>query len=490
MPDTTTEKTAAQLPYFGLGGDLTGFGYGYGSRTTTTVGGGTQAILPMVAAVVGSAAYEGKNPYANVGYGGGAFGSLPGFGIPFAGTYETYRRMSAHPTLVLAAAAVFCPILAAGWSIEVDEKRAPKKAKEYVENYVMPRRTGLLRDALRALRMGWSGFENVFATKDGWTVLGKAKYLMPDRTEIRTDPHGNFAGLRQGMVTIDGDAAMIYTYDREGDNWHGRSRHENARRAWSNYLAVEDNLYRLGIKAASIVAKIGAPPNAATTVPDSDQDTKVQARGIASALSSGQSIYYPNMVGLSPDDIARNAELAGKSFWSIETLDVGNPGPMATSLIEQLRYYDALLVRAWLVPERSVIEASQSGSRADSESHGGITTADCDQVHADIVDTINGQLLDPLIRENFGVKAVGTVKLRPRPLIDEQRIVAEDFIKALLANNATIGEVVRHTKMREMMDKLNIPQNDLEWDDGAEMQGVAAAGGKLDQPPRPDDVVE
>src|SRR2546421_8375566 len=47
-----------------------------------------------------------------------AFSQLPGFAPPLPGTYATYRRMSAHPTLALARSIVTAPILASAWSCE------------------------------------------------------------------------------------------------------------------------------------------------------------------------------------------------------------------------------------------------------------------------------------------------------------------------------------------------------------------------------------
>src|SRR5947199_7338439 len=57
-------------------------------------------------------------PAQSVASAGIAFSQLPGFAVPSPGTYATYRRMSAHPTLALAKSIVTAPILASSWSCE------------------------------------------------------------------------------------------------------------------------------------------------------------------------------------------------------------------------------------------------------------------------------------------------------------------------------------------------------------------------------------
>src|SRR5581483_2485372 len=132
---------------------------------------------------------------------GAALGGLSGFGPGPAGSYATYRAMSAHPTLALARSIVTAPILAGSWSMTSDDG-APDEWRTFISAQINRIRPPLVRDALRALEFGWYGFEKIFDIVDGRLVLRALKPLLPELTEILVDAGGNFAGLRQPEVTL------------------------------------------------------------------------------------------------------------------------------------------------------------------------------------------------------------------------------------------------------------------------------------------------
>lgn len=445
---------------------------GYGFSDLLTQGSSSTGIgfwaPPTVKALLGSGTVDGTNPYSPPAYAMTLPGvMLPGYGNPWPGTYSVYRAMSAHPTLALAIVATISPILGCEWTIEADKKKAPAEARDFIGDLFLPMRQRILNECLRSLEFGCKQFEQVLGIVDGYMSLVRLKPLLPDFTLILLDEHGNFDGLSQAGVTLEAANAFVCTYGREGDNWYGRSRHEDCRRAWSNWLADSDNLYRLGTKAASIIPHIGYPPS--PQVQDGTGKTVTayeQAMTIAAGMTAGRAVAYPNLANLEIDDIRSRPEMAKSSLWNIGTIDMGDSGPAQLALINQLRYWDVQMVRAWRKPERSLLQADTAGSRADSQSHGDISDADCDMIHAGIVEQINQQVVDNLLAINFGESSRGTVRIAPVPLVNEQRLTDQKLLNAILENPQALPELIDHLDMDAWLDRTGLPRNALHgpWD--------------------------
>jgi hypothetical protein len=416
-------------------------------------------------ALYGSGAVDGRNPYAPPGLlpitaGPTMGGMLPGYSKPWPGTYATYRVMAAHPTIVLAAAAVILPVLAAEWQVTADKKKAPAGAEEFISDLLIPQRGRIVSECLRSLTFGSYAAEIVHTIKDGFWTVAKFKWLLPELNEYLVDEHGNLAGIRNGTVVVPAAKSFVHVCDREGDYYYGRSRMENCRRTWANWLAVDDNLYRLGVKVASIIPRVGYPPGEGLDEAGKKINNAEGARRVAYGMTEGRPVTFPNLSNLSLDDLKDLPNAAKLSLWSIDTIDMGNTGPAQSALIEQLKYMDMLIVRAWGQPERSVLEATRSGSRADSESHGDLATAGAEAVHESIVDSINRQVVDPLIRANFGEEAVGTVRLEAVPMVDERQDIDRAILDGMAANPTAFIEALRHTDMDALMDRLGAPRNE------------------------------
>jgi hypothetical protein len=122
-----------------------------------------------------------------IAQGGVGVSQLPGFIAPQPGTYEVYRRMSAHPTISLARSIVTAPILASSWTFETrrpdGKKRRPgstatdaidhhlDERSQFIQRQMESIRTPFLVEALRALEFGWRPFEKIFDVRAGRIVL-------------------------------------------------------------------------------------------------------------------------------------------------------------------------------------------------------------------------------------------------------------------------------------------------------------------------------
>lgn len=446
MPSTKTKRQD------GWGASLMGWaGHWFGGKTAS----GT-TIQPPGAAARGSGAFEGRNPYDYVlpGYAGfngdpTAFGGIPGIGgIRWPGTYSTYRIMMAHPTVALTRASVFAPVLAGSWFYESHAEDENEDACELVQKTFEKIRQRILGDALRSLDFGFQAFELTWdKDRDGYSVP-TAKPLLPELTTIVVDDNGNVTGIKNGDVTLKVGEFLLINYDVEGSNHYGRSRLENIRRVWANYLAIEDKAFQLDSKAAGIIPLIYFPADTrlpGTNDPNSggtDQSNFAVARRIASDVREGRGVAVENFAGQADGTPEQAAALADKSDWKIETVDIGNAGPSQSAILEKLKYYDQMLVRGYLRSERTVIEANTAGSRADAESHSaGISDTDTDLVHASIVEQINRQVVDEMLALNFGEAARGTVWISPREVVDERRATMSLLLQSALSDPMLRGEL-------------------------------------------------
>ena len=403
-------------------------------------------------------------------------GQVPGFLPPQSGTYGVYRRMSGHPTLALAKSIVTAPILAGSWSFEArrpDGKRPRRNPPgdgvrsdpidrlledrcRFIQRQIEPMRTAFLVEALRALEFGWRPFEKVWEVNNGQVILTRLKPLLPDFTYLQVDAHGNFAGIVQMEVRLPVDKAFIYTYDGEAGNLYGRSRHENARQAWSCWQQVDDRTAQLATKVSAIIPLVHYPIGQSRDANGQQRDNGDLADVILNGLGSGRGVKLPNLFA-STEDPRLSAELAGKSSWMVSFLEAANAAHNLTGLTERQRYYDALMFRAWLRPERVGLE-SKHGSRADASKHTETGLTDSELLHADICDQLNRGVVDEILTYNFGVDSAGSVYVSPSPLQETKRALLQKLLEAVWGNTSTLKQFLAQTDMDAVFDVLEIPR--------------------------------
>jgi hypothetical protein len=446
-------------------------------------------------------------------------GTVMANGRPMPQSIAIYRAMSKYPTLRLAKYAITLAILAAEWMVEIDEelleqpdKPEPEKpadkpddkppveasdpidptepeqdeqpeiptlpadpvamfAKEIIERELVERRVSLMRDCLRALEYGFQSFEPVAGekiAKDGQPYLGwtKIKALLPEGVDIVTDPHGNLVAITADGIRLDKGEFVHLAYEIEGDNWFGQSRHESAYRDWTNALQTEDELMAGVRKGVGKSVHVGVMPDEVGSdglpllygtdgkTPKNLADGKEIARAVANGLPVS---YYRS--GIAAHEISNDPKLADAETTKVEIFDGGNPGPTITAGITVCERFDKKLVRAWLRPERSLLEATTAGSRADAESHGDMSTMDAEATHEWIVDELNAQLVDPLVRENCGEQYVGKIKLVAVPIADEQRAMMAKLFDVLMGDGNVVGkfaEALGDKGMQHLIEKLGL----------------------------------
>ena len=399
---------------------------------------------------------------------------------PGTGDYRTYRAMRRHPTVALARAVAQAPNLTAGFAVQSDEGN-DDPAREAVDDMVESLWPFLVHNMLYALDYGWQPFEKVWALDGSLLTVCKMKPLLPDNTQILTDAHGAFAGLKQGNTTLPPENSFVMTYDQEGGNLYGRSRHENIRDEYNNAKALLKKQDQYNAKVSSVVPIIEYPEGSSRDRNGAEQDNYKLAEKVLQSLGSGHGVAMPNTLARFASDLVRQgASLEDMKAWHLQFLEVrGNHG---SGFVEQRRYSDALLMRGWLIPERVATEG-QLGTKAESVAHADIALMIADQFFESVIRHANWYLVDPFVAYNFGVARVGSVRLESVGLDRAQREFYRTLLDKVLGNPQNIDVLLDLLEVREMAEALGLPvteQEDLttpEPDEGDEPE------------PKPDDVL-
>lgn len=372
--------------------------------------------------------------------------------------YATYRRMRKTPTVALVRAAACAPIKMAEWSVEADEG-VPDDATELVQSVLTPLWADLMKNALYALDYGWSASELVWGLKDGATVIERVKPLWIDDTQpLVTTEHGRLVGVRQRGVDLLGAKAFTYTYDGEAENPFGRSRHENIREnAWAPWVATAKKQADYLAKVAGVIPIMHYP---AGEQPDGAngqmRDNAETAAATLSNLHRGSGIAIPwDFPAWAETMLNRGIDPTQLVSWQVSFLET--KGDHSGGFGNALRYYDSLICRGWLVPERAITEG-QAGTKAEAEAHGDIAVAVAAETFGEIVQAINRQVVDPLIGTNYGPSLVGKLRVKGAPLVDADKAFVRQLVASILTAPGNAELLFATTDFDAMLDQARIPK--------------------------------
>lgn len=394
------------------------------------------------------------------------FGSW-GLGPPLRAGYSVYRQLLRIPSLALVRGDVFGSILGGSWSIDADEG-TPELAKTLLEQTILPQRTCILRHALRSLDFGFSPFEIVKAVKGGRRVIA---YFKPLRWEMTTilerQSTGEFAGFKQHgtdgqRIELLVPDAWLYTSDGEPGELRGRSRLENCREAASKWLEVQTRIGRLIDKESGSVVVVTYPPGSGRD--ENNAVSSNRAIGESTAMNAAAGTAYlavENALGaLTPlqrksATVDQIAELLKLKLWGIDNVSMGGNGMAIAAMQAYAAYLDTQMIRAYLRPERGLIEG-QHGTKAEAASHTDTGTTDSERIEADIVEGLNCGPVDDFLADNFGDELRGKVRIKAHPLRDVQEGIDTALIHDLATNTATADEFYRTYDVDAIVERRGI----------------------------------
>jgi hypothetical protein len=392
--------------------------------------------------------------------------------------------MRFNPTVAIARIAATAPIRAAGFAIEAPDLEDDSEPVKFITSQFKDRWTSIKREMLLALDYGWYGAEKVYEAEGGRIVLKQIKGLLPTETEIKTDKGtGEFVGFVQGPVTVDSSKCMLFTNDKEYGNYYGLSRHENIREtAWHPWCETLKKMAQYVTKSAGILPYLEYPMGQSYDKNGALVDNHDIAQKVLTSLGTGSGVAMPRTYikdATELQDMIRNGvDISKLRAWQLSFLEVASGH--GAEFVEMLRHFERLMLRGWLVPERTIAEGT-TGTRADAEAHADVAIVAAQETLSEMTDAVNKQVVDQLLLANFGQSMVGKVYIATPPLERSKANMIRGLITQILTNPNNTDLALRALDVDAMLDISEVPKRDKTVDLLGEMDEADAATGEPTQ---------
>ena len=370
--------------------------------------------------------------------------------------------MRNDPTLALLRQLWIAPILSAGWSVEADDD-ASDEAIDYAHDEMGRLHQDLIPVAgLGCLDWGWAPFEQIFTNRpDGKLGLKQAKSLLQQMTTIKTDEKtGEYIGLSQDDVFLDLDHSILFNFDVIGTNYYGSAPMKAAEQPWYDSTQVDDRLATLNVRVAGEHWVIYYPVGV-TSIDGTDTDNFEVAEQIMEKMLQSGSVAVPNEIRSELNILNADAGTHEYQCWRIELLSSGETS--SAFYLEQQRYNDILKARALGFPERSVFEG-EHGTKAEAGVHTDAAVQQLEKRSQELTQSVSRQVLKPLVEFNFGADQAERISLVANPIVDSTLQLWLRLYEQFLNNGDVLVEEFDNINMREVREKLGIPQ----YDEGTE----------------------
>ena len=373
-------------------------------------------------------------------------------------SFKTWREMRGNPTLALARVAATAPIRTASVGVEGDPGTTAARRK-IVEDVVDSLWPTFIHNAIFSLEFGFQAFEKVWQIdENGWQIR-KLKPLAPEMTKVVTSPKdGGFEGLKQGDVHLEPIQSLLVLNGWEAGSVYGRSRYENVREwAWTPWMDVANKRMQYLGKISGITPMVEYPPGSSKDATGGEQSNFKHAQAILRHLGNGNGVAMPNTLASFAEDLARKGvSLKELRAWQISFLET--KGNHAAGYAEAMRYYDALMLRGWLVPERAVTEG-QFGTKAEAGEHASIALSASMLTLSDFITAFNHFVVDPVLTYNAGAEFAGTVRVVTAGMSADEIAFYRKILETVFSNTANVDLLLTMLDMDAMIDAAGLPKS-------------------------------
>ena len=366
----------------------------------------------------------------------------------------TYRLMRKNPTLTLARAVFGAPIYAAGWSVDsVDEDVELTELEwAYVSDMSTRLRDRFLEGAMQAIEYGFKPLEIVWESRSGRLVVDDLKPLCVEKTEAKLNELGKVIAAKNFDVTLERPYFCWLTIDAEDDNPAGRSRYENVRETawWGWQTAMRRQMEYMRLVSCP-TPMITFPPGQSPDASGAMTSNYELAVALGQKLRAGKPIHMPNVLAAAAMDLLeRGVPIEKVQAWVISFLEAS--GSHGSEFIETLRYWDSLMMRGYLTPERVATEG-QAGTKAEAGVHAQIAVQVAQQTLSSLMRQLNEQVVKPALEANFGF---ARAKLVAESLTDDVLdAMMQIFIQALSGNPTLLETWI---DVDAVLDRLKWPR--------------------------------
>lgn len=390
-----------------------------------------------------------------------SFAQLPGFGRPDPNTFQTYRQMRANPTVALARIAAHAPIRSAEWSYEsVDAGGLTRidEAVKLIRTVMEKNRSKLLKHLLTGYDFGFAACEKVFCVDSGRIVIDHFKPLKVDITApLEHKDTGALLGVKNGDVNLFEDKALLWSYDAEPGNHWGRSRHENIRTtAYHTWRGLSKRQQQYVAKVAGVIPMVEYEPGQYQDADGRERSAYEMAEEVLKNLGSGAGVAMPRTFSKWTEELIRSgANIGDLQAWSIRFLEAS--GAHGSDFVAQMGHEESLILRGWLLPERSVIEGKY-GTKAEAGEHGDLAIAIAQLDADEIAELINSQVVDQLLELNYGPEYKGKVVIKAERLADTDKAFVRGLMSTVLSNPMNMDKLESVLDFDAAMDTTGLPK--------------------------------
>lgn len=371
--------------------------------------------------------------------------------------YDIMRRSGSAIRSVLQV--VKLPLLAANWNVmaaQIDPDDKDVKGKIDIANYkarfvkreLMERNVNfmiLLKDLLSGLEFGFDVEEKTYELTEfeGQTRIGVAKIDKRKQTTIfnwalqdgKTPGVTQFLPDATGNVYIPMDKLIVFTHDKEGDNYEGISMLRYVYKDWDiadkltivNAIAIE--------KMAIGVPVIKEEPNQ-TASPTDITEAKELMRNFRG--NEEGFLYLPSTLGVAMLDLKANS---------------------TKEVIPTLQYHDRRISQSILAQFMEIGGKSGSGSQALAKDLTSLFMKSEFALANLIISTLQEQFVKQICDFNWANMSEGYPTVTVSNLADDDVVAITTAVAALVTAGALTPEATMEDNLREILGQPKLPDD-------------------------------
>lgn len=324
---------------------------------------------------------------------------------------KTKQRMMRDPSVNFANAALTGPIVGCEWGVECPDT----DIANFHEAWMKALWNRLIHSAADSIGLGFQTWEKVYEVRELMVAGGEndnelksyptaAVYkelfdIDPVGVKFKTEK-GELKGFTVGKAfvsvdpwgkTVDKGAVVTMPRVRYGD-WTGQGRLDIAYEPWWAKTATTQFMMRYLERLGDPPLMGRAPRGTTTDETGQKQDNLDIMLGSLKYVRSHGIIVLPYQVD----------PATGQHMWTIDILE---DSPRAGMFLEVLEHYAILIMRAYLQPEKRLIEGKAVGSYANLKIQSGVAEMIAATLQQMIFEQLTQMILPPITILNFGPTA-------------------------------------------------------------------------------------
>ena len=146
---------------------------------------------------------------------------------------------------------------------------------------------------------------------------------------------------------------------------------------------------------------------------------------------------------------------SNQPVWKIENFS--DSGATSASYTDILKYKETLIVRAFMMPERSILEG-QFGTKAESVAQAEAAVSHMEMRLRGLIDQLNHQTVDYLLELNYGSAAKGSVRIDTPPITKSNYDFVKEIYSSLMSNGELGYAIASNIDSDALGEQLGVPQ--------------------------------